>query len=135
MRKLTFILVVVLTGGLASCGRLGKTISSSGTEEVSPAFVMGARNFVDTMSRGHFLTAASKFDENMQAAMPPQALAQMWNGLVAQAGRYIEQTGTHSAIIQGFENVYVTCRFERTTTVTFRVVFNSDGEIGGLWIE
>ena len=132
MRKLIFILVtaLILTCGLISCG----TFSSSKTEGVSPALIMEAKGFVNLMAGEDFVSAASKFDKNMQASMPPQALAQMWSGLVAQAGRYIEQTGTHSAIIQGFETVYVTCRFEGAT-VTFRVVFNSDGEIGGLWIE
>ncbi len=134
MRKLTFVLVIALTGGLASCSRLGKTFSSSGRSEVSPDLVMEARSFVNTMARGHFISATSKFDTNMQAAMPPSALAQMWNNLAAQAGTYRGQAGTYAAIIQGFDVVYVTCRFERAS-VTFRVVFNSDGQITGLWLE
>ena len=134
MRKLTIILVIVLAGGLASCSRLGKTFSSSGTAEVSPALVMEARGFVNMMARGDFVAATSKFDTDMQAVMPAPVLAQEWNGVVAQAGRYMGQTGTYSAIIQEFDVVYVTCRFERAA-VTFKVVFNSAGEISGLWLE
>ena len=134
MRKPAIVLVIALTGALASCGRQTKTLSSSRTGPVSPALVSEAKGFVDMMARGDFVGATSKFDVNMQAAMPAPALAQMWNNLAAQAGRYKGQADTYTAIIQAFDVVYVTCRFERAS-VTFRVVFNSDGEIGGLWLE
>jgi len=128
------ILVAMLIGAGGAQSQASAPVQEGEVTASAAGVVSEAKDFVDMLAKGDFVAATSKFDATMVGAMPPSVLEQTWNGVVAQAGPFKQQTGTRTATIQGFDTVYVTCQFERAP-VTFKVVFNGSGQIAGLWLE
>jgi hypothetical protein len=108
--------VSVLT--LASCGK--------------PSATQLAETMVDSMAKGDFASAVKDFDAAMNAAMSAEGLGPVWSQLTAQAGAFKSRTGSREAQEAGYQTIYVTCQFEKTT-MDIKVVFDKDGKIGGLW--
>ena len=97
-----------------------------------PSATQLAEGMVDSMARGDFASATKDFDAAMNAALPAEKLGQIWSRLMAQYGPFKSRTGSREAQEAGYQMVYVTCQFEKTTA-DIKVVFDKDGKIGGLW--
>jgi dienelactone hydrolase len=91
-----------------------------------------AKAFVDLMAAGDYATAVASFDETMKRVSPEAKLKETWEGLLAAVGPYEGQLRTRTAHDQGYDIVFVTCHFEQAD-LDIRVVYNSKGEIGGMW--
>ncbi len=91
-----------------------------------------AKRFVSQMAAGEFNTAVGPFDETMKRALPATKLNEIWSGLVKQYGPLRQATDTRTETVQQYTIIFVTCEFERGK-LDAKVVFNTNGEIGGLF--
>lgn len=114
-----------------SCGA-PRTAPEAAPGEAPKELVPLAREFVALMDAGDFEAAAARFDARMADAMPPGRLEEAWNGLESQLGQLEEQVGARTTKEQGYDCVYVTCRFARGRA-DVKVVFDAGGKVSGLW--
>ena len=91
-----------------------------------------AKTFVTQLSSGDYAGAVKSFDATMKSVMSAEKLSQTWRMLITQAGVFQGQGDTRTAVEQGYQVVYVTCRFEKAVLDT-KVVFNNANQISGLW--
>jgi dienelactone hydrolase len=91
-----------------------------------------AKRLVSLMAAKEFEKAVEPFDETMKRVLPAGKLNQVWDGVVKQYGPLQETTDTRTEKVRQYTLVFVTCRFERGTLDT-KVVFNTKGQIGGLF--
>ena len=99
---------------------------------VDDSLIKAAKTFVDQLVKGDYEGATATFDTSMKSAAPASKLKEIWETLLIQAGAFQQQTGTHTAVQQGYQIVFVTCQFEKTL-LDVKVVFNSQGQISGLF--
>ena len=92
-----------------------------------------AQNFIDLLASGQFAQATNNFDSQMEQAVPPDKLVEMWQGLVQQLGAYQSQTGARQTAEAGYNIVYVTVQFDKGK-LDFKVVFDPQGQISGFWL-
>ncbi len=91
-----------------------------------------AKRFVSQMAAGEFDKAVEPFDKTMARVLPASKLNEIWDGLVKQYGPLRQTTDTRTEKVKQYTLVFVTCEFERGRLDT-KVVFNTKGEIGGLF--
>lgn len=91
-----------------------------------------AKAFVTRCEKGDFVAAVQPFDATMKGVMPAEKLRTTWQALVGQVGAFKQQTRTHSAKVQGYEIVFVTCEFAKTK-LDVKVVFDGKKQIAGLF--
>lgn len=103
------------------------------TAEPSVGNTQVANDLVTALAAGDITAATSQFDSTMKAAMSPDMLAGVWDGVVQQFGPFIEQQNTREENVGGFNVAFVTCKFERGI-LTVQVTMNADGLVGGLFI-
>ena len=96
-----------------------------------PSATQVAEGMVDSMAKGDFASATKHFDAACKAALPAEGLGPVWSQFTAQAGAFKSRTGSREAQEAGYQMVYVTCRFEKTT-MDIKVVFDKDGKVTGL---
>ena len=101
-------------------------------QESTPALAKEAVHFVDLLAKEDFGTAVQGFDQTMKQACPEAKLREIWSGVKQSVGAFKETAGTRQERFAGYDLEFVTCRFERATLDT-KVVFNSRGEIAGLF--
>ncbi|MCE5315070.1 alpha/beta fold hydrolase [bacterium] len=97
-----------------------------------PTIVTKSQAVLDSITKGDFNSATVDFDPVMKSQMSSDQLRNVWQGIIQQCGvlkRECESRFTREA---GFDTVFVPCEFEKIT-LDMKVVFNSDGKIGGLW--
>lgn len=92
-----------------------------------------AVQFVDRLAGGEWEQAAEPFDADMLRVMPPDVLRATWAQLEAQAGPFVERTGTRQVTADGITGVIVVCRFEQAA-LDLRVVFDAERRIAGFWV-
>lgn len=91
-----------------------------------------AKRLVAQMAAGEFDKAVERFDTTMARVLPASKLDELWGGLVKQYGALRKSTETRTEKVKQYTLVFVTCEFERGKLDT-KVVFNTKGEIGGLF--
>jgi len=91
-----------------------------------------AKRFVSQMAAGEFDKAVEPFDGTMKRVPPAGKLNEIWSGLVKQFGPLRQATDTRTETVQQYTIIFVTCEFERGK-LDAKVVFNTNGEIGGLF--
>jgi dienelactone hydrolase len=88
------------------------------------------RSVVLDLAAGRFDKVEAQFDATMAAALPLDALAQTWKGLLGQVGAFKEAGEVRVSKVQGFQVASVTCVFEQKT-LDAKIVFSSKS-ISGL---
>ena len=91
-----------------------------------------ATTFVNQLAKGDYAAAVSGFNEKMAGVMPAAKMKQAWEGLLAEAGAFREQTDVQQRTEGPYTLVFVTCRFEKTS-LDLKVVYDAQGRITGLW--
>jgi fermentation-respiration switch protein FrsA (DUF1100 family) len=109
---------------LSGCGSQKQTDTDPLSEK--------AREIVSSMAAGDYDTPVASFDATMKVAMPAGTLQQAWEALVASAGPFVEVTSTRKEKAAGYDIVFVTCKFEKTS-MDIKVVFDSGGLVAGLF--
>src|SRR6188472_3903248 len=91
-----------------------------------------AREVVTNLAAGKPVDAEAHFDATMKAALTPEKLDEVWRAIVAQYGAYQKVTEAQLSEEAGYRVVLLWTKFERGM-VTTKVVFNSTGEVAGLF--
>ena len=144
------IAIAVPVGLLSSCGQPPATDAPASEATVVPAEDTAAATeesaapagtdsredkavaVVDHLVAGDFAPVIAEFDATMTAAMPESLLATTMTQLEGQVGAFKERTGVTETQEDGYDVVRVICVFERAT-LTAKVVYNSQGQIAGLF--
>lgn len=91
-----------------------------------------ARSFVENLTSGKYQQAGALFDTSMAARLPADTLDVVWKSLTGQFGQFKGQGDTREETMNGFDIVYVTMNFEKSS-IDARVVFDTVGQITGLF--
>lgn len=120
---------LLLVAGLLSClaCRAQNHQAASATDVVA-----SAKTFVNLLAKGDYATAVAGFDETMARVMPAEKMREAWEGLVAQAGAFKQQTDVQKMEQGGYDIVFVTCQFKKAT-LDVKVVYDAHGRVSGLW--
>lgn len=94
--------------------------------------VAKTRRLVSQMAAGQFDAAVEPFDQTMKRVLPAGKLDEVWNGVIEQFGTFEESAETRVEQVQQYTLVFVTCKFA-LGKLDAKVVFNPQGEIGGLF--
>lgn len=109
------------------------TVAVSLSAQPDPAIAEGKR-ILDLLRDGKSEAVAAEFNEKMAAAITKEQLAQVWNGVITQAGAYSKVVDEQSTTPQpGITAVVLGLQFEKTIA-NFMVVFDSQKKIAGLRI-
>jgi hypothetical protein len=91
-----------------------------------------AMDLVDALASGDYERARENFDETMKNVVSEENLKKAWESLIAQVGPFVEQVGTRMEEIQGYDVIFVTCKFEKGI-LDVKVVFNDQQQVAGLF--
>jgi hypothetical protein len=91
-----------------------------------------ARAFLAELVADKFDVAAARFDETIAKLMPAPKLAETWQGLLSQVGKFQEVKGVQLGEQSGYHVVILSSQFERAL-IRVRVVFNNKMQIAGLF--
>ncbi len=108
----------------------GTADSASG----GPSLETKATGVVDMLAKAEFAGVVGTFDTTMKSALPESKLRDTWSALTQQAGPFQSRGKVRTTREQGFDAVYVECKFERAT-LNAKVVFNSSGEVSGFFLQ
>jgi len=103
--------------------------AASKPNSASQVLVTRAREVVQLQSKGDFAGAEKNFDQTMKDALSPERLRNIWQGI----GKYKDIEGTRTERLVDYQIVYITTKFD-SQTVDFKIVFNTQGQVSGLWI-
>ncbi len=125
MKKLAVPCVLILV--LLTCPLVG------GADEPAVPLETIARDFVSLLSDSKFEEAVGSFSAEMTAALTPEGLEAMWDGLTSaeEAGRFEKVVRTTPVELAGYKAVIVTCEFGNKS-LGIRVVFDKEASIAGL---
>lgn len=100
---------------------------------VADNYVQKAAQIVTLMSQKRFEEAVESFDATMKAALPSSKLAQVWAQLEQAGGEFKGIHGPARTERQGNMTViFVPGEWERNQ-LDFKIVFDSDNKVSGLW--
>jgi dienelactone hydrolase len=106
-------------------------VAPNTTPAAANDLVKTAKTVVDNLAKGDYPAVVAAFDTSLQSKLTPDTLKQSWQGLTDKLGAYQQQTGTTSGTLQGYQEVSVTCQFEKGA-MDVRVVFNTQGNVVGI---
>lgn len=90
-----------------------------------------AQDFMQLLINEDYEAAVALYDETMMTALPPEALQELWEGLIGQVGPYQQELGASVAEIQGYQVVTVISAFE-LLALNINIPIDSDGRVAGL---
>ena len=113
---------------------LGLKAASAAPETAGPAVSLKEQGtkVVDLIVAGKFNDAVKGFNAAMTTALPPGKLREAWEGVVRQVGPYRDHGEARTGAEQGYQVVYVPCRFEKAS-VDAKVVYDGKGQVAGLF--
>lgn len=133
MRSLSrslLLLTMVLSAAVPWCAGAETPAETASSNELQAA------KLVQHLAAGEFASAAADFDETMLKALPAEKLQEAWKASTSKLGKFSRVASTSSSKVkragQELDVVVVACEFE-SQVIDARVVFNSDGRIGGLF--
>lgn len=101
--------------------------------EADPAAT--ARGFVAQLAAGEFAAAASRMDDQMRAALPPEKLSKLWTSVQAEQGAFKGQLGVVAEEQGEYTILLVGCDFERQPLDLKVVVRRADNLVAGLFAQ
>jgi uncharacterized protein len=87
---------------------------------------------VTQLAARHFSEVELHFDDRMQAALPQEKLATLWDSLLGQAGAFHRIVRTEVTEQQGLRMAIVSCEFEHVALNT-KIAVNAQGRVAGLF--
>jgi uncharacterized protein len=106
-------------------------VAPNTTPAAANDMVKTAKTVVDNYAKGDYPAIVAAFDASLQSQVTSDSIKQSWLGLTNQLGAYQQQTGTSSGTFQGYQEVSVTCQFEKGA-MDIRVIFNAQGHVAGI---
>lgn len=126
-RLTLFLLLAALIAGCAAQ-------PSAGAAQAPQELETRAREFLTQLETGEYKAARKDFTLTMKLALSQDKLADLWSSLEGQAGDFVQQGEARIAAEQGYQSVYVTCRFG-LSALDAKVVFDQKGRIAGLFFQ
>jgi uncharacterized protein len=114
-------------------------MSNPDNQTASPApggqsdLVAVAEGVITQMAAGDFESAVRPFAATMLEQLPPDKLAQLWGGLIAQAGAFQRIESSRQTRLLQYETVVTAVAFERGR-ITFQTIFDDRGHVAGLQV-
>ncbi|MHB9037459.1 MAG: ankyrin repeat domain-containing protein [Armatimonadota bacterium] len=94
---------------------------------------MLAEKFVDLVSAGKYSEATGYFDSNMKSQLSAPKLAEIWQTVQGQVGKFKSRAATRTDKIDGFDVVNITCEFE-SAKFDAQMAFNANSQISGFYV-
>lgn len=120
MRFRLFVLVACLIFALYAT-----QATLAGGKDLRPA----ALDFVNTLIAGDYQAAVALFDASVRGQVTPEALKQVWEGLLAQYGAFKSLGDPAQTALGLYQIVYVPAVFAKTT-LDLKCVFAGEGLVG-----
>lgn len=111
---------------------LALSIVFQGISAKEEPFVTSAKEFLSLLQQMDFEKASLMFNEVLLDQMPQDRLGMIWNSVQSQAGNFVERTDLYTEKTGGYDVVVQTCKFENSE-LDFKLVFDSEGKIGGIF--
>jgi hypothetical protein len=109
----------------------------SNREEISEATDMDFKGIAQEVAvnlvKIDYEAVRKDFNEQLQASLSAEKLAQAWAAIVLRFGAFQRQLEAVVGKNQGFDTVYIKCQMEGGL-IMIEVVFDKKGRIGGLWM-
>ncbi len=105
---------------------------SSALQDENNDLIEFAEGLLELLVEEDFDSFAAHFDEQMNAALPVEQLAQTWQGLLIQVGKFNGKIEEQSLTQQGYDIVIFLCEFENAN-INVQLVFNEEKDISGLF--
>lgn len=102
------------------------------TDPKEEALAAKGRAFIDLLSQGKFGDATAGFDATMTAALPPEKLKEVWEGVLAGAGPLEKVEGARVAPAGAYKSVLVTCKF-KNVKLDAKVAYDKEEKVAGLF--
>jgi hypothetical protein len=138
-RQIVGVIGISLWAGLiavAAVAALGESKPAKETAEEAgseaEAIEALATDLVGALASGDYERARENFDETMKNVVSVENLKKAWESLIAEVGPFAEQVGTRMEEIQGYDVIFVTCKFEKGI-LDVKVVFNDQQQVAGLF--
>jgi dienelactone hydrolase len=135
-RALTLLLPLLLAAPLASPAQAPAAAPAQAPPAAPPAARAPetvATELIDRLARGELQAAVSNFTTVMQAAVPPEKLAQIWAQIQAQMGAYQRRVAVRAEKQGAYDVVFVTAELAHGR-IDFKVAVDAAGRIAGFFI-
>jgi len=126
-RLIPYLLIAALLAGCAAQPSTGAALTSQELET-------RAREFLTQLDWGEYRAARQNLTLTMKLALSQDKLESLWASLEGQAGDFVQQGEARVAAEQGYQSVYITCRFG-LSALDAKVVFDQKGRIAGLFFQ
>jgi uncharacterized protein len=100
-----------VTSTTTTTAATSQTITPSATSTVTISLEETGTAWVNLLIAGQFSQAVKSFDKTMTGLVTAEALQQIWESIAMQYGAFSGITGVRTAKQDGYDQVYVTCKF------------------------
>ncbi|RPF43867.1 uncharacterized protein DUF3887 [Streptomyces sp. Ag109_G2-6] len=124
----------VVADGSAAAVAPARPVASA-PEMTVPArdsFTQPALDTLDEVVRGDFDAVWARFDTALRGQVSPEALRKSWDAYQLEFGRYLSHGEPRQTVVGAGTVVSVPLRMAKQPG-EFRVTFDKDGRLGGLW--
>ena len=87
---------------------------------------------VDELAAEKFPEARESFSENLKQALPEEELKAGWENIISQVGPYQKRYGATADFKDGYNVLFVVCRFEKAL-IEIQMTFDQEDKIAGLF--
>lgn len=129
-RHSAFVLLFAVSGPLRAQTPAGVIAHAPLTAGAAALLV---KEIVEELKVGDLEAVASRFDDQMKAALPPQKLRGFWAGWLADSGRLRSCAEPRTSVNGDFTLAFADCTFEKQTA-EFRLTFYPDGRLAGMFL-
>lgn len=92
------------------------------------------REIVDNLAKEDYQAVTKDFSNVLKQQLSPQNIGDAWSTMVAQLGKFQSKSSERVAIIQGYNQVIIRCKFE-ADSLNVEVTFNENDKVIGLYLK
>jgi uncharacterized protein len=108
--------------------------AQTATLEKARNYAAQGAHIIQELAAAEYGAVEDGFDTRLAKDLPQTKLAEQWEALLAQSGRFVKVKATSvTRELGGYHVVVMTCAFQRTSINNVLVTFNGDGRIVGLY--
>jgi uncharacterized protein len=92
-----------------------------------------SKEVLSSFTKKEYVKIISFFDETMKKALTADGLKLVWEQqLPSQTGKFIESGKPFTETKEGYQIVYIPCKFEKTN-LNLQLAFNKENKVSGLY--
>ena len=130
-KSLTFFIGTLLIITLFS-GCIEEEIDENELDKTYDEIAIG---FITFLGNNNYQNAYLLFNEEMISALTFEQLEELWDYYTTTYGQFQSIQNSHYEPINGYDLVYVNCSFEKGYIIVFRIVFDTQKNISGFWLD